>query len=95
MTTFGEELRRLREARRWSQTRLAVEARCDHSYVSRLEDGTRQPTREMITVLWMALGADARDLDRLYMAAGYLPNDPDLLNLIDDWLGRSVLVWTG
>ena len=73
----GEEFRRLlkqhREARRWSQERLAHEAEMDHSLVSRLESGQRSPTREAVTKLARGLELAAEQKDQLLIAAGYFP----------------------
>jgi len=44
MAKWGEELKRLREARGWTQTELATRMFCDASAVSRLEGGTLAPT---------------------------------------------------
>jgi transcriptional regulator with XRE-family HTH domain len=44
MGAWGRELRRLREARGWSQAELAERMFCDDSVVSRLETGTLAPT---------------------------------------------------
>jgi DNA-binding transcriptional regulator YiaG len=41
---WGRELRRLREARGWSQAELARRMFCDDSVISKLETGTVQPT---------------------------------------------------
>lgn len=90
MSTFGPELKRHREAARLSQTRLADLAGFDHSYVSRLESGTRQPTREAIGRLASALAVTGPDYDRMLAAAGFLPNDP-LIMLAEEPSVRAVL----
>lgn len=72
---FGATLRRLREAGRTSQSRLAERAGFDHSYVSRLECGARTPTREAAVQLAEALGLDHAGQDSLLAAAGFLPRD--------------------
>jgi transcriptional regulator with XRE-family HTH domain len=73
----GEEfrllLKRWREARRWSQERLAERAAMDHSLVSRLESGQRSPTREAVEKLARGLELGAEQKDRLLIAAGYFP----------------------
>jgi transcriptional regulator with XRE-family HTH domain len=56
MAAWGRELRRLREARRWSQAELAERMFCDDSVVSRLETGTMAPTGKMATAADEALG---------------------------------------
>ncbi|HET8626925.1 MAG TPA: helix-turn-helix transcriptional regulator [Thermomicrobiales bacterium] len=73
----GEEfrllLKRWREARRWSQERLAERAAMDHSLVSRLESGQRSPTRDAVEKLARGLELGAEQKDRLLIAAGYFP----------------------
>lgn len=73
---FRALLRRHREARRWSQERLAGEAAIDHSLVSRLESGQRAPTRLVIRKLGAGLGLTDGQVDELLIAAGFLPDDP-------------------
>ena len=48
---FGVTLKRFREARRVSQSKLAERAGFDHSYVSRLESSARTPTRDAVEQL--------------------------------------------
>lgn len=72
---FAEALRRFRESRGLSQSRLAAAAGYDHSYVSRLESGSRMPTRDAVINIATALGADAGERDRLLAAAGFMPVD--------------------
>ena len=74
---FRALVRRYRERRRWSQERLAAEAEMDHSLVSRLESGQRQPTREALAKLCAGLGLDRGDADRLWLAAGFVPPELD------------------
>ena len=71
---FGATLRRLREQRGLSQAGLAKLAGYDHSYVGRLEAGTRQPTREAVERLgrWLLAG-DGGQVERLMLAAGFVP----------------------
>jgi transcriptional regulator with XRE-family HTH domain len=72
---FGVLLKRLRESRRVSQSKLAERADFDHSYVSRLESGARMPTREAVDRLAEALDLMANQQDGLLAAAGFLPRD--------------------
>lgn len=72
---FGTALKRLREERRVSQSKLAERAGFDHSYVSRLESGARTPTRDAVTQLAGALQLDASGQDSLLAAAGFLPKE--------------------
>lgn len=91
MSPFGLTLRRLREDRGLSQSKLAARAGFDHSYVSRLEGGDRQPTRGAVNDLVAALACTEAEQDALLLAAGFvgdrLPRviDPNLL-LLDEAL---------
>ena len=76
-TRFAALLIRHRLARRWSQDRLADEAAMDHSLVSRLESGQRNPTREAIGKLALGLGLTDTEWDELQMFAGFLPHRPE------------------
>ena len=71
--TFATALRETRERRRLSQSRLAAAAGFDHSYVSRLESGTRTPTRDAVTKLSDALTLDDVETDSLLASAGFMP----------------------
>jgi transcriptional regulator with XRE-family HTH domain len=70
---FGAELRAMREARRLSQAELARRAGVDHWFISRLESGSRKPSREMVAVLAEALDLERALRQRLFVAAGYYP----------------------
>lgn len=86
---FRGLLKRHREARRWSQERLAAEADMDHSLVSRLESGQRCPTRDAIgklaavlmplplyvALVWLS-GEWTEYRDR-WVASGTYPGRPD------------------
>lgn len=74
---FRGLLKRHREARRWSQERLAAEAEMDHSLVSRLESGQRSPTRDAIGKLARGLDLAPEQKDRLLIAAGFFPEQPE------------------
>lgn len=71
--SFALALRQTRELKRLSQSRLAAAAGFDHSYVSRLESGTRTPTRDAVTKLSEALTLDAIETDALLASAGFMP----------------------
>lgn len=73
---LGQLMRALREARRMSQSQLANRAELDHSYISRLERGTRTPTREAIHLIADALDLPLTDSnrDRMLAAAGFAPD---------------------
>ena len=70
---FTAALWSARTLRRWSQERLGLEAEMDHSLVSRLESGKREPTREAVDKLADGLGLAGAARDVLYASAGYLP----------------------
>src|SRR5690554_6954042 len=72
---FGVTLKRYREARRVSQSKLAERAGFDHSYVSRLESGARTPTRDAVEQLASAMELDRTQHDELLAAAGFLPRE--------------------
>lgn len=86
---FAGYLKALRDTRRWSQERLAVESDMDHSLVSRLESDQRNPTREATLKLseGMALRPDQRD--RLLVLGGHVP--VDLANTIAAEPGLAAL----
>jgi transcriptional regulator with XRE-family HTH domain len=58
----GREVRRLREALGWSQTRLAVEAGMSVSGISMIENGHRNLSTATLAKLAEALGVEVRDL---------------------------------
>lgn len=70
---FAPYLREMRDRTRLSQSRLAEAAGFDHSYVSRLESGSRMPTREAVLKLSAAMQLDEHDRDGLLAAAGFMP----------------------
>ena len=72
---FGVTLKKFREARRVSQSKLAGRAGFDHSYVSRLESGARTPTRDAVEQLAIALELEAVNRDELLASAGFLPGE--------------------
>lgn len=61
-----------------SQTALADLIGIDHSYVSRLESGQREPDRDVLAVLAAVLDLGRVDRAALYLAAGYAPDDPKM-----------------
>lgn len=72
---FGATLKRYREVRRVSQSKLAERAGFDHSYVSRLESGARTPTRDAVQQLADALELERLQQDELLASAGFLPQE--------------------
>lgn len=73
MNLFAPCLREMRDRSRLSQSRLAEAAGFDHSYVSRLESGSRMPTRDAVLKLAAAMNLDEHDRDSLLAAAGFMP----------------------
>lgn len=74
LTTFRTLLKQHREARRWSQERLAIEIGGNHSLVSLLESGQRRPTRASATRLAAGLGLTEAQTETLLLTAGYVPH---------------------
>jgi transcriptional regulator with XRE-family HTH domain len=70
---FGALLKAERLAAGISQTALGQETGFDHSFISRLESGEREPTLETVDGITKALGLSQPERDRLRMAAGYMP----------------------
>lgn len=71
--SFPATLASFRTARDWSQRQLADEAGYDHSYISRLEAGSREPSNFTVAVLAGVLGLGRAENDLLHISAGYLP----------------------
>jgi transcriptional regulator with XRE-family HTH domain len=61
MGDVGQEVRRLREARGWSQPKLAVEAGIAVSGVSQIENGKRNPNASTLVKLARALDVEVAD----------------------------------
>lgn len=82
---FPVLLKTYRERKKLSQAQLALRAGFDHTLVSRLESGKRDPSRETVLRLASALGLSATERHDLLLAAGFLPfdvtTDPDLILL--------------
>ncbi|MEZ5246979.1 MAG: helix-turn-helix transcriptional regulator [Acidimicrobiales bacterium] len=83
--TFGDELRRWREARRHSQLALSAAADVSQRHLSFLETGKSKPSREMVLHLGRSLDLSLRDQNALLASAGFAPeyverglDDPDL-----------------
>ncbi len=73
-TLFAENLRKLREAKGFSQTQLGNQLFVNHSTVARWENGTRLPDAAMIPRLAACLGVDANTLFRLAAESDESPN---------------------
>jgi transcriptional regulator with XRE-family HTH domain len=70
---IGELLRHWRRVRGKSQLALAGDARTTPRYVSFVETGRAQPSRQMVVRLARALDVPLRERNDLLLAAGYAP----------------------
>ncbi|CAI7979861.1 MULTISPECIES: helix-turn-helix domain-containing protein [Parafrankia] len=70
---LGEQLRHWRRVRRISQLELASAAGSTPRYVSFIESGRAQPSRQMIGRLARALDVPLRERNVLLLAGGYAP----------------------
>ena len=59
---LARNLRRLREAKGWSQEQFAFEANIHRTYVSDIERGARNPTITVVEKLALPFGVTAADL---------------------------------
>lgn len=78
---FGAYLKHVRMAKDISQSRLADLAWLDHSYVSRLEGGSREPSRAAVDKIADVLELDRDTLRRI--AFGYAEDSTDIQRLRD------------
>jgi transcriptional regulator with XRE-family HTH domain len=70
---FAAELRRWRNARRWSQLELALRADTTQRHLSFMEQGRSRPGRSMVVRLAESLELSLRERNALLLAAGYAP----------------------
>lgn len=75
LSRFSATLKGFRAERRLSQSKLAEHADFDHSYVSRLESGARQPSREAVMYLALALDLTPAEEAMLLTSAGFTAGD--------------------
>ncbi|MBS1584934.1 MAG: helix-turn-helix domain-containing protein [Bacteroidetes bacterium] len=66
--TFGEYIRRLREAQDMPLRRLAALLDIDQSTLSKIETNQRQPTRDMVPVLAKVFKLDEKELSVKFLA---------------------------
>jgi len=59
---FGQNVKRVREQKGWSQDRLSEETGLHRTYISGIERGVRNPTIEIVQQLSTALGVEIQDL---------------------------------
>jgi transcriptional regulator with XRE-family HTH domain len=74
--SFGDLLRHWRGVRRKSQLDLASDAMTTPRYVSFVETGRSQPSRQMVVRLARALDVPLRERNGLLLAAGFAPLYP-------------------
>lgn len=72
MNDFGNLLKTYRERAKLSQSKLAEIADFDHSYLSRLESGKRNPTRAAVERLAKELELEGEDYVRFLALAGFV-----------------------
>src|SRR5512132_1183323 len=70
---LGDLLRHWRRVRRKSQLDLAIDALTTPRYLSFVETGRAQPSRQMVVRLARALDVPLRERNALLLAAGYAP----------------------
>lgn len=68
MKTFGETLREARESKGLLLRQVAALLEVDPSFLSRIEGGTKRPTREQVLELAKILQADPDKLLVLYLS---------------------------
>jgi transcriptional regulator with XRE-family HTH domain len=76
---FREALRGHRQRLGWSQEGAAAMCDMDHSLVSRIESGHRNPTRAAIAKLATGLRLTPAERDHLLVSAMFRPEDPAAL----------------
>jgi transcriptional regulator with XRE-family HTH domain len=62
VSTLGSKIKRLREAKDWSQSDLTRAAGLTHGLVSRLEDGTGNPSLKTLAAIAKALDVTISEL---------------------------------
>jgi len=72
---FGELLAQYRRRAGISQARLARMIHADHSTISRLESGSRGPSRQMVLAIARALSLSNQERDKLLLSARYAPGE--------------------
>lgn len=76
-SAFGRELRRWRDARRYSQLDLSAVAEVSQRHLSHLETGRSNPSRKMVLQLAEALDLPLRSRNELLGTAGFAAFYPD------------------
>ncbi|HZY82835.1 MAG TPA: helix-turn-helix transcriptional regulator [Cyclobacteriaceae bacterium] len=68
MKTFGETIREARESKGLLLREVAAALKVDLSFVSRIEKGTKRPTREQVVQLGSILKVNTEELLVLYLS---------------------------
>lgn len=74
--TFASLLRTFRQGHSWSQGALADAAGYDRSYISYLERGMRNPTRDVVIKLGEVLDLTPLERDALLLSAHFAAESP-------------------
>lgn len=61
---FGERVRKLRQAKGYSQEAFALQCELDRTYVSGIERGVRNPTLQVLLILARGLGTTISNMTR-------------------------------
>jgi predicted transcriptional regulator len=69
---FGETLEKYRSRQGIAQSRLAGMVDVDHSYISRLESGMREPSRSVVEKMCDVLLLEPKQRNEMFAAAGFL-----------------------
>ena len=72
---FRRAFVRYRRAKRMSQNELSERSLIDSTFISRIENGNRWPSRDSIVRLSRAMGLSTREEDDLLTLAGFAPSD--------------------
>jgi transcriptional regulator with XRE-family HTH domain len=73
MTEFGPLLAEYRKAHGISQFKLAAWMDCHHTHISRIETGSRHPSRRLTERLVGVLSLNTREANIFRLAAGFAP----------------------
>lgn len=102
---FSDAIETFRQASGLSQYQFAKKCGVDHSYISRLEAGTRQPTRAMVQNFSRVLELNPPQAEYLFRQAGFVytneitpVEDTARLTLLDagypsDVIERIDIIW--
>ena len=80
VSAFGAVLDTYRATYALSQSGLSELLGCDHSYVSRIIAGNRQPSRVFVENAARTFGLIGQDADAMLLSAGYAPLAPRSMN---------------